>query len=106
MNDMNDRYDDELMAKARRLATEVQPERDLWPEIAARLEPRDGFGFVRLDLADDAAVDAVFRDRRPEFVVHLAAQAGVRHALDHPFSYVASNLRGTASVHCLWYCQW
>ena len=81
LDNLNDYYDPEL--KRARLA---------------QLEPRDGFEFVRLDLADNPAVDAVFRDRRPEFVVHLAAQAGVRYALDHPFSYVDSNLRGTASV--------
>ena len=59
MSDMNDRFDDELMAKARRLATDVQPERDLWPDIAAALDesaPRPGiFGFSNV-LAQAAAV--------------------------------------------------
>ncbi len=54
-----------------------------------------GFSFHRLDLADREAVTAAMEgigalDR----VVHLAAQAGVRHSLDHPFAYVDANLTG------------
>ena len=64
----------------------------------AQLEGQPGFGFVRLDLADAPAVDAVFRRERPEHVIHLAAQAGVRHALSHPFEYVDSNLQGSTAV--------
>jgi UDP-glucuronate 4-epimerase len=53
--------------------------------------------FLRADLADRAAVDAAFAapfDR----VIHLAAQAGVRHSLEHPLDYVASNLTGFTHV--------
>jgi UDP-glucuronate 4-epimerase len=55
------------------------------------------WSFVRADLADRAAVDAAFAapfDR----VIHLAAQAGVRHSLEHPLDYVASNLLGFTHV--------
>src|SRR4029079_12583175 len=41
---------------------------------------------------------ALFARHRFAFVVHLAAQAGVRHALDHPFDYVGENLQGFVSV--------
>ncbi|MEH2486963.1 SDR family NAD(P)-dependent oxidoreductase [Bradyrhizobium sp. AZCC 2230] len=55
-------------------------------------EPR--FSFVQADLADRETMAALFaRHRFPE-VVHLAAQAGVRHSIEHPQSYVDSNLQG------------
>jgi len=64
----------------------------------ARLAGRKGYRLVRADLADRAAVEKVFADHRPELVVHLAAQAGVRHSLSHPHEYASSNLVGTLNV--------
>jgi len=52
------------------------------------------FAFARCDLTDRSAVEAVFASRKPEFVVHLAAQAGVRYSLVNPHAYVASNVDG------------
>lgn len=60
----------------------------------ARLGSHKGFRFQRGDLADAKAVEALFEEARPEFVIHLAAQAGVRYALEHPEAYVAANLVG------------
>ena len=56
------------------------------------------FEFQRLDLAEANSVDELFDACQPEFVVHLAAQAGVRHALTRPFTYVSSNLQGSTAV--------
>ena len=56
------------------------------------------FRFVKLDLADDAAMAALFARERFARVVHLAAQAGVRYSLEHPHSYVRSNVTGTLNV--------
>ena len=54
-----------------------------------------GFSFHRIDLADRAGVTAAMDDIGAlDRVVHLAAQAGVRHSLDHPFAYVDANLTG------------
>src|ERR1700761_4450053 len=50
------------------------------------------FWFVPLDLADREGVEKLFRKRGFELVVHLAAQAGVRHSISNPEEYVASNL--------------
>jgi len=65
----------------------------------ARLQAQPGFSFARLDIADHEALAARARQagdvRR---VVHLAAQAGVRYSLDHPFAYVQANLVGHMSV--------
>ncbi len=48
--------------------------------------------FVRADLADKASVDACFAEHRFDRVIHLAAQAGVRHSISNPQDYVRSNL--------------
>ncbi|MDP2361525.1 MAG: NAD-dependent epimerase/dehydratase family protein [bacterium] len=64
----------------------------------ARLQARSGFRFTRTDLADRPAMEGVFRDFRPQRVVNLAAQAGVRHSLTHPYDYVEANLVGFLNV--------
>jgi UDP-glucuronate 4-epimerase len=64
----------------------------------ARLRERDAFSFHQINLADH---ERVMRELGPlDFsgVVHLAAQAGVRYSLDHPFAYVEANLVGHMSV--------
>src|SRR5687767_378579 len=63
----------------------------------ARLEqltPRNGFRFIKQDIADRAPMAELFSSERPERVVHLAAQAGVRHAFDHPHDYIDANITG------------
>jgi len=57
-----------------------------------------GYRFVRADLADAAAVAACFEGHRFDRVIHLAAQAGVRHSLDRPLDYVQSNLVGFTNI--------
>jgi UDP-glucuronate 4-epimerase len=56
------------------------------------------FWFVPLDLADGDGVESLFRKSDFEAVVHLAAQAGVRHSISNPEDYVASNLVGFVNV--------
>jgi UDP-glucuronate 4-epimerase len=69
----------------------------------ARLSGRPGFAFHRLNVADRAGLEALFRDARPQRVVHLAAQAGVRYSLQNPHAYVESNLVGF--LHILEGCR-
>lgn len=64
----------------------------------ARLTSRDGFRFVRLDVADRAALAELFRDARVNRVIHLAAQAGVRYSLQDPHSYIDANVVGFMNV--------
>lgn len=64
---------------------------------AARLEilgRQPNFRFERLDLADRAAIEGAFERERFQRVVHLAAQAGVRHSIEHPHAYIDSNVTG------------
>ena len=64
----------------------------------ARLAAHAGFRFERIDLADRAAMEALFARSRIERVVHLGAQAGVRYSIDNPHAYADSNLTGTLHV--------
>ncbi len=64
----------------------------------ARLLGRPGFRFERLDLADASGMAALFAAVKPDRVLHLAAQAGVRYSLQNPLAYVSSNLAGFAHV--------
>jgi UDP-glucuronate 4-epimerase len=64
----------------------------------ARLTAAANFRFVKLDLADTAGMASLFAAERFARVVHLAAQAGVRHSLEDPHAYVRSNVTGTLSV--------
>lgn len=63
-----------------------------------RLLPRNGFSFIERDIADYDAVQADFAAFRPEVVIHLAAQAGVRYSLDNPRAYASANLDGFLSI--------
>jgi UDP-glucuronate 4-epimerase len=61
----------------------------------AQLEGRNGFSFHRLDIADKAAAGDFFaRHTGLTAIVHLAAQAGVRHSLVDPYSYIDANVTG------------
>jgi UDP-glucuronate 4-epimerase len=64
----------------------------------AQLRAHAGFSFEKLDIADTAAVERLFQRGRFERVVHLAAQAGVRHSLTHPHAYAQANLVGFLNV--------
>ncbi|MEY4690381.1 MAG: hypothetical protein RIT19_706 [Verrucomicrobiota bacterium] len=64
----------------------------------ARLTGRPGFRFHRLDLADRAGMEALFAREKPQRVIHLAAQAGVRYSIQNPHAYVDSNLVGFMNI--------
>ena len=63
-----------------------------------RLEEFPAFRFAKVDIADRPAMEALFTRERPERVVHLAAQAGVRHSLTHPFDYLDANVTGFLTI--------
>ncbi len=69
----------------------------------ARLEKAAGQSpvrhvFIRGNLADRAALEDVFARFRPDLVVNLAAQAGVRYSIDHPELYMESNIHGFFNI--------
>ena len=64
----------------------------------ARLTSNDAFLEARVDIADGDAIADVFKTSRPERVVNLAAQAGVRYSLENPHAYVNTNLVGFTNI--------
>jgi UDP-glucuronate 4-epimerase len=62
------------------------------------------FRFVKLDLVDSEGIAALFKTEKFARVIHLAAQAGVRHSIDHPKKYVDSNVTGF--LHMLEGCRY
>jgi UDP-glucuronate 4-epimerase len=64
----------------------------------ARLSRHPGFTELRVSLEDRAAMEQAFREHRPQRVVNLAAQAGVRYSLTNPHAYIDSNLVGFCNV--------
>ena len=62
------------------------------------LNKYENFEFVKGDLADEDAVGEIFEKYRPEIVVNLAAQAGVRYSIDNPKAYMSSNIIGFFNI--------
>jgi UDP-glucuronate 4-epimerase len=64
----------------------------------AQLLERDKFKFEQLDISDRDGMDRYFSRNKPDRVIHLAAQAGVRYSLKNPHAYVDSNLVGFTNI--------
>jgi UDP-glucuronate 4-epimerase len=64
----------------------------------AELEQWENFRFVQADFGDAAAFAGIYAGFRPDYVIHLGAQAGVRYSLENPAAYVHSNLTGFLNV--------
>lgn len=67
-----------------------------------RLEQLENAGgdwkFVRMDISDKRKLDGIFSDFRPDIVVNLAAQAGVRYSITNPDAYIQSNIIGFYNI--------
>jgi UDP-glucuronate 4-epimerase len=63
-----------------------------------RLTPHGGFQFAKVSIEDRPALERAFAGFKPERVVNLAAQAGVRYSLENPYAYVESNLVGFINI--------
>ncbi|MBP1149636.1 MULTISPECIES: NAD-dependent epimerase [Methylocaldum] len=64
----------------------------------ARLKSHPGFTEIRIALEDRERLNQAFADHRPQRVVNLAAQAGVRYSLTHPHAYIDANLVGFCNM--------
>jgi UDP-glucuronate 4-epimerase len=64
----------------------------------ARIEGHPGFSFHKLDISSREDMAAVFAAAKPQRVVHLAAQAGVRYSLENPHAYIDANIVGTMNI--------
>jgi UDP-glucuronate 4-epimerase len=64
----------------------------------ARLTPSPKFQFHKISVQDREGMARVFHEQKPQRVIHLAAQAGVRYSLTNPHSYIDSNLQGFINI--------
>ena len=64
----------------------------------AKLTPHPNFDFHKLDIVDRAGVDKLFADTKPQRVMHLAAQAGVRYSITNPRAYIEANVVGYMNI--------
>ena len=85
IDNMNDYYDVALKEFRLNELDAAVPEGTVWK-------------FVKGDIADKAAIDAIFEQFKPAVVVNLAAQAGVRYSITNPDAYIQSNLIGFYNI--------
>lgn len=64
----------------------------------ARLEWVGEFPFEQIDIADGSKLNEVFSRHKPDYVIHLAAQAGVRYSIENPQAYIHSNIIGFQNI--------
>jgi UDP-glucuronate 4-epimerase len=64
----------------------------------AKIEAHGNFDFVKANLEDRSAIEALFKRERFDKVIHLAAQAGVRYSIENPHAYIDSNIVGTTNI--------
>ncbi len=81
LDDMNDYY--EVSLKEARLKL---------------LQNQEDFRFVRMDLIDKPGLDLLFKENNFQYVINLAAQAGVRYSLTNPQAYIDSNIQGFLNI--------
>ncbi|MCQ6274843.1 NAD-dependent epimerase [Bacillus sp. V3B] len=62
------------------------------------LEKNTNFKFFKIDLANEEALYSIFKNHSIDIVINLAAQAGVRYSINHPHSYIDSNLSGFLNI--------
>lgn len=95
---INDYYDVELKyARLRELGFSAADIERLRREPVVRLEAAN-LVFYKADLQDRGKIAGIFADEKPELVVHLAAQAGVRYSLQNPWAYMESNILGFMNI--------
>ena len=64
----------------------------------SRIADHAGFRFHRVSIEDKEAMAGIFAEEKPDRVIHLAAQAGVRYSLENPHAYIDANLQGFMNI--------
>lgn len=62
------------------------------------LLPYKNFKFHKADLANREVVSNLFKDEKYDYIVNLAAQAGVRYSIENPYAYIESNIKGFLNI--------
>jgi len=84
IDNMNDYYEVSLKEERLRLLNEVDKD--------------NKFTFIKANLQDKEQIENIFKEYKPSIVVNLAAQAGVRYSIDHPDTYIESNIIGFFNI--------
>jgi len=71
---------------------------DVKKKLLVNSELFNNFSFVKADIADNKFIINFMKDHQFNYVINLAAQAGVRYSLENPFAYVKSNVSGFLSI--------
>jgi len=93
---INDYYDINL--KFSRLAHRGILQSAIQPGVLVQSETLPNYRFIQLDLSEKAPLLALFEQEKFDVVIHLAAQAGVRHSLSHPEVYIQSNISAFLNI--------
>ena len=64
----------------------------------SQLNNYNNFNFHKIDIIDKNEIDTIFKKESPKYVIHLAAQAGVRYSLQNPYAYIDSNITGFMNI--------
>lgn len=108
IDNMNDYYDVSLKEARLEILNSLNAQRTQ-ADLNASLEVQSdhskhqsnsdaSFSFFKGDISDAAFVNHIFETTKPDFVINLAAQAGVRYSIDHPEAYIQSNIVGFFNI--------
>ena len=64
----------------------------------SRLKGKFGFSFQKISIEDRSNIERLFKKEKPDRVIHLAAQAGVRYSLTNPHAYIDANIQGFLNI--------
>jgi len=87
IDNMNDYYDVDIKNYRLKQIRKIAEER-----------PESIWTFIKGNIADKATIDSIFKNYKPNIVVNLAAQAGVRYSIENPNAYIESNLIGFYNI--------
>jgi UDP-glucuronate 4-epimerase len=96
LDNINDYYDVSL--KYARLNEAGIARDDVNRGVFAQSSKYSGYRFIRMNLDDKDGIPGLFRTEKFDYVVHLAAQAGVRYSIDNPDAYIQSNINGFFNI--------
>ena len=93
IDNINDYYDTDLKySRLECLGIEKDEAEKFLKPVISSIHP--SFRFIRMDIQNKESIFKLFSDVQFDVVCHLAGQAGVRYSIDHPFSYIQSNIDG------------
>lgn len=96
LDNINDYYDPELKYERLRVSGINRNEIEYGKMVQSK--EFDKYRFIKLNLEDRESIEKLFSDEKFDIVFNLAAQAGVRYSIDHPHTYIESNIVGFMNI--------